>query len=92
LAESLWEDLGHSASILHVSWPVYDPAWIGEETIEVVVQINGKIKSKFNATAGTDEALLKETALLDPKVIVAIGGALVKKIFVIQGRLINIVI
>ncbi|MEK7748210.1 MAG: leucine--tRNA ligase [Nitrospirota bacterium] len=92
LGEALWAHLGHLPSISQISWPVYDPAWTESETVEVVVQVNGKIKTKFIEAAGTDEEVLKKTALSDPKVITAIGNLPIKKIFVIKSQLINIVV
>ncbi|MEK7702737.1 MAG: leucine--tRNA ligase [Nitrospirota bacterium] len=92
LGESLWAHLGYAPSISQVAWPQYDPAWVEEETVEVVVQVNGKNKAKFMEPAGTDEAVLKKKALSDAKVIAAIGDLPIKKIFVIQSRLINIVV
>jgi leucyl-tRNA synthetase len=92
LGESLWEQLGHPPSISQVPWPSYDLAWTKEETLEVVVQVNGKIKTKFMESSGADEEALKKRALADPKVIAAIGNLSIKKIFVIKGKLINIVV
>ncbi len=92
IAESLWETLGHSPSLLNVAWPSYDPAWIQEEIIEVVVQINGKVRNKFSAAAGSSDDLLRERALSDPKTQSWIGGQKIKKVFVVKGRLVNIVL
>jgi leucyl-tRNA synthetase len=92
LGESLWEMLGHPPSISQVAWPSYDPAYVAYETVEVVVQINGKIKAKFNAQAGTSDDILQERALAEPKVATAVAGKQIKKVFVVKGRLINIVL
>lgn len=92
LGESLWEMLGHPPSISQVAWPSYDPAWVEDETVEVVVQINGRIKAKFNAQAATPDEVLQKRAFDEPKIIAAIAGRPIKKIFVIKGRLINIVL
>jgi leucyl-tRNA synthetase len=92
LGEALWEMLGHTPSISQVAWPTYDPAFVGHETVTVVVQINGKIKAKFNAQAAIPDELLQAKALSEPKVISAIAGQKIKKIFVVKGKLINIVL
>lgn len=92
LSESLWEVLGHSPSILDVSWPSYDPAWTEEEVVEVVVQVNGKVRSKFPAPANADEETLKERAVSDPKTQPWIEGRPIKKVIVVKGKLVNIVV
>jgi leucyl-tRNA synthetase len=92
LGESLWEMLGHSPSISQVAWPAYDPAYVEDEVVEVVVQINGKVRAKFNAGAATPDHVLQEKAFAEPKIIAAIEGKQIKKIFVVKGRLINIVL
>jgi leucyl-tRNA synthetase len=92
LCESLWEMLGHVPSISQVPWPCYDPAWVEDEMVEVVVQINGKVKAKFNAQAATADEVLQERAFAEPKIIAAVEGKQVKKVFVVKGRLVNIVL
>jgi leucyl-tRNA synthetase len=92
IAESLWEKLGRAPSILNVSWPSYDPAWTGAEEIEVVVQVNGKVRNKFTAPAGLEDEALRERALSDPKTQAWIEGKPIRKVFVVKGRLVNIVI
>jgi leucyl-tRNA synthetase len=92
VAESLWEEMGHPPSVLNVPWPSYDSAWTQEEMIEVVVQINGKLRNKFSAPAGLSDEVLKERALSDPKTQSWIGDEKIKKVFVVKGRLVNIVL
>src|SRR5579884_120548 len=92
LSESLWEALGHSPSILEVAWPAYDPAWTEEEVVEVVIQVNGKVRSKFTAAASTGEEILKERAISDPKAQAWFEGRPIKKVIVVKGRLVNIVV
>lgn len=92
LGEALWEALGHAPSVLDVSWPSYDPERIQETVVEVVVQINGKVRNKFSAPAGTDDESLRNRALSDPKTQSWIGDRAVKKVFVVKGRLVNIVL
>ncbi|HLG21198.1 MAG TPA: leucine--tRNA ligase [Candidatus Manganitrophaceae bacterium] len=91
-AESLWEALGHPPPILDRPWPSFDPEWIQEETVEVVVQINGKVRNKFSAPAGLGEDPLRERALADPKTQSWIQGRPIKKVIVVKGRLVNIVL
>jgi leucyl-tRNA synthetase len=92
LSETLWEMLGHPPSIGQTPWPSYDPSCVNEEIIEAVVQINGKVKAKFQSTLGLSDEGLQKQALLQPKVVAAIGDRPIKKIFVIKGQLVNIVL
>lgn len=92
LAESLWEAMGHRPSVLNVPWPSCDPALTQDEMVEVVVQINGKLRNKFSAPAGLSDEVLQEQALSDPKTQSWIGDQKIKKVFVVKGRLVNIVL
>ncbi|MFQ5588666.1 MAG: leucine--tRNA ligase [Nitrospiria bacterium] len=92
LAESLWEVLGHPPSIMNVTWPDFDEDVIVEDTVEVVIQINGKVRNRFQAAVGTPDTLLQERALSDPKIMTWIGEKTVRKVFVIKGKLVNIVL
>ncbi len=92
LAESLWEALGHPPSIMDIDWPDFDPQAIVEEKVVVVIQINGKVRSRFESDADAPDDLLKEKALSDPKVKSWIGEQSIKKVFVIKSKLVNIVI
>lgn len=92
LSESLWETLGHPPSILDVPWPRYDEDAAKEEEIEIVVQINGKVRSRFSAPAGLSDERLRDCALSDSKTQSWIDGRPIKKVFVIRGRLINFVV
>ncbi|MFQ5949744.1 MAG: leucine--tRNA ligase [Nitrospiria bacterium] len=91
LSETLWEALGHSPTILDVPWPVYDPVSAQREAVEIVVQINGKVRNKFSAPVGLEDDILWERALSDPKTRRWIDGKTIKKVIVVKGRLVNIV-
>jgi leucyl-tRNA synthetase len=92
LAEELWRALGHTDTLAYEPWPKYDPALTKADEIEVPVQVNGKVRSKLTVPAGIDEAALKEAALADPRVREIIGSKPVRKIIVVPGKLINIVV
>ncbi len=92
LAESLWEDLGQAPSILDQPWPRYNLSAMEEEEVEVVVQINGKVRNRFSAPAGVADDLLEARALSDEKTLPWIEGKTIKKVFVIKSRLVNIVL
>ncbi|NVL90586.1 MAG: leucine--tRNA ligase [Desulfobacterales bacterium] len=91
-AEELWEVLGNSESVLEVAWPAYREEAIVEDEILIVVQINGKVRSRFNITADADEEAIKAAALADDRVVARIAGRPVKKVIVVKKKLVNIVV
>ncbi|GAF15876.1 LOW QUALITY PROTEIN: leucyl-tRNA synthetase [Bacillus sp. JCM 19046] len=92
IAEEIWQKLGHSESIAYAEWPTYDESLLVENEIEVVVQINGKVKAKLVVakTASKDE--LEAAAKADAKVQEAIGDKAIRKIIAVPGKLVNIVV
>jgi leucyl-tRNA synthetase len=92
LAEELWHALGHSRTLAYEPWPQYDPALTRADDIEVPVQVNGKIRAKLTVPADVDEAALRERALADERVRAAIGDKQIRKVIVVPGRLVNIVV
>ncbi len=92
LAEELWERAGHARSLSKEAWPTFDEALCVDETKEIVVQVNGKLRERFNAASGTPEAALEATALALPKVLEWIQGKKVAKVIVIKDKLVNIVV
>jgi leucyl-tRNA synthetase len=92
IAEELWERLGHTESLAYESWPEYDKELIKEKEIELVVQVNGKIKDRIVVSTDADEEQIKQKALAGEKVKKALDGKEPKKIIVIKSRLVNIVI
>ncbi|MBI4709677.1 MAG: class I tRNA ligase family protein, partial [Nitrospirae bacterium] len=91
-AEEAWEFSGSRQSIFNEPWPEWDEAITKEDEVELVVQINGKLRGKLTIPAGLNDEAVKERAFLDPKVIEYTKGRPVRKIIVVQGRLVNIVL
>jgi leucyl-tRNA synthetase len=92
-AEELWETLGHApGSLATTPWPEYREDALATDTILVVVQVNGKLRGKFQSAADAEDSAIKEMAMSDENVIRAIGGQAVKKIIVVKKKLVNIVI
>ncbi len=92
IADELWEAMGHSQSILEVSWPRWDMDAIKADEIELVIQINGKLRNRVMIPADLSEEDIRQRALADDKVRQYINGKELKKIIVVRGRLVNIVI
>jgi len=91
VAEELWEALGEGASVFEQPWPAWDAALAKDEEIELVVQVNGRLRAKIVVPAGLSEEAAREKALADPKVAEHTAGKQIVKILVVQGRLVNIV-
>jgi leucyl-tRNA synthetase len=92
LAEELWEKLGKPYSIHQQKWPVWDEAMLVEETIEIPVQVNGKVRARISLPVDSDEESIKTAALADSTVQRYIEGKTVIKVIVPRGRLVSIVI
>jgi leucyl-tRNA synthetase len=91
-AEELWEALGHRSSILLAPWPTYCEDALEKDEITVVIQVNGKLRSRFQVPANTQENRIKEMALADERVQNFIDGKKIKKVIVVKNKLVNIVV
>ncbi len=92
LAEELWRHLGHDASLAHEPWPRYDEAMTREATIELPVQINGKIRTRLSVAPDASQEEILAAALAEPRVAEQTAGKTIVKKIVIPGRLVNIVV
>ncbi len=90
--EELWSILGHEESIFRVDWPEVDLKALEVEEVTVVVQVNGKVRSRLQVPVGASEEEVKEKALADGKVRQALAGRAIAKVVVVPGRLVNIVL
>ena len=91
LAEELWQRLGHDASLAHGPFPVADEQYLAVDTVELPVQVNGKVRGRITVAADADADALEAAALADAKVAEFLNGAPPKKVIVVAGRLVNIV-
>jgi leucyl-tRNA synthetase len=91
ITEELWTHIGNESGISEKSWPVWDEDMAREEEIELVIQINGKLKGKLMIPCGLPEEEIKALALGDRKITEIIGLQKIRKVIVIRGRLVNIV-
>ncbi len=92
IAEELWHQLGSKKSIFEEEWPEYNSKLAKEEKIILIIQINGRVRDKIEATADISEKEAKELTLNREKVKKWIEGKTIKKVIFVKGRLINIVI
>jgi leucyl-tRNA synthetase len=92
LAHELWEALRGPEALLRARWPEYDPALAREDEVEIVIQINGKVRSRVLVPAGSAEEVIRERAMADEKVRASLNGKQVVKAIVVPGKLVNIVV
>ena len=97
LAEELWAKLHSSfalrpASLSYAPWPEYDPALLVEAEVEIPVQVNGKLRDVIRLAVDADRATLEAAAIRAEKVKPFLDGKTVKKIIVVPGRLVNLVV
>jgi leucyl-tRNA synthetase len=91
-SEEIWELLGHAPSILQTPWPSYrEEALVRDEWV-IVIQVNGKLRSRLTVDAGTDRAVIEEMALADERTRKFVGDKPVRKVVVVPGKLVNIVV
>jgi len=92
IAEELWQSLGHATPLSATVWPAWDSEAVVDEELLVVVQVNGKLRSKLSVAVGIDEEAIKQLALADDKVKVFTDGMQIRKVIYVPGKLVNIVV
>jgi leucyl-tRNA synthetase len=92
MAEELWRKLGHTDTLTYLDFPVADPHYLVDDTIEYPVQVNGKVRSRITVATDADPATVEAVAMADDKVIAAIDGKPPKKVIVVPGRMVNVVV
>jgi len=92
LAEEMWQMLGEKESIFKAAWPSYDEAALKEDVIAYPVQVNGKLRARIEVAANIDQAAVRAAALEESKIKEWIDGKIVKKVIVVPGKMVNIVI
>ena len=92
IAEELWQLMGNTTSVLLAGWPEYREDALTKDELTIVVQVNGKLRGRFNTDVDTDNSVLKEKALSDENVLKFIDGKDIKKVIVVKNKLVNIVV
>ncbi|MFJ9782171.1 leucine--tRNA ligase [Amycolatopsis sp. NPDC101161] len=92
LAEELWHRLGHVDSLVQGPFPVVDEKYLVEDSVEYPIQVNGKVRSRVTVAASASQDEVQAAALADEKVAALIGGGSPRKVIVVPGRLVNIVL
>jgi leucyl-tRNA synthetase len=92
IAEELWEQRGLPFSIHQQPWPEYDAAAAAEELITIVLQVNGKVRDKLEVPVDTDHAEIERLALESDRIKSFLDGKPIRKVIIVPGKLVNIVI
>jgi leucyl-tRNA synthetase len=92
ITHQLWRELGHDTALIEERWRAVDPSALQQALIEIVVQVNGKLRGRISVPAATDDATTRGTALADENVMRFIAGKEVRKVVVVPGKLVNIVV
>ena len=92
ICHELWSALGHDTAPVDQPWPAFDESALAQDTVEIVVQVNGKLRGRISAPADADKNRVAELALADDNVQRFVAGKDVRKTIVVPGRLVNIVV
>ena len=91
LCEELWQELGHKQTLMQTPWPKFDEQALQRDQLEIVVQVNGKLRGRFMVPASADKAEVERLALADENIQKHIADLTVRKVVVIPGKLVNVV-
>jgi leucyl-tRNA synthetase len=92
ICHALWQRLGHETALIDQPWPAVDESALSRDLVELVVQVNGKLRGKISVAADADKQTIIDQALADPNAQRFIGDSEVRKTIVVPGRLVNIVV
>jgi len=92
ICHALWQELGHESALIDQRWPEYDESAIERDLVEIVVQVNGKLRGRISVAVDTVKDEVEATALADENVQRFIGDNEVRKVIVVPGKLVNIVV
>ena len=88
----MWEKLGNKASVSQENWPQYNEAFCKDDSVTIIVQVNGKIRDKFETAMNTEKEALEKKALSCTAVQKYLEGSTVKKIIAVPNKIVNIVV
>ena len=92
LAEELWQQLGHAQTLAYEPWPQFDEALLKEDTIEIPVQVNGKLRGRIVVAAGADQAAMEAAARADERIAELLTGRTIVKTIIVPGKMVNFVV
>ena len=92
VTHALWRELGHSTALIDEPWPAVDAAALEQSTLQLVVQVNGKLRAHITVPVDADERTIREAALADANVQKYVGSATPRKVIVVPGKLVSVVV
>ena len=92
LAEELWAKLGHTKTLAYEPWPAVDPSLLVESTVEIPVQVNGKLRGRVTVPADAKQEAVLKAAQADPAITAHLAGKTIRKVIFVPGRLLNLVV
>ena len=92
IAEELWSRLGHTGSLAHEPFPTADPAWMVDDTVEIPVQVNGKVRGRITVATDASQEATEAAARADEKVAALLADTTVRKVIVVPGKMVNFVV
>jgi leucyl-tRNA synthetase len=92
IAEDLWQQLGHGGSVIRQPWPSYDPTLTQEEDMTIVIQINGRVRSRLTAPASISEDDLRQAVLRHERIQEWLVGKTIQRVVIVPQKLVNIVV
>ena len=92
ITEVLWREFGHAKPIIDAAWPEVDESALVQKELQLVVQVNGKLRAKIMVPSDADQKQIEESAISDENVQKFIAEKQIRKVIVVPGRLVNIVV
>jgi leucyl-tRNA synthetase len=92
IAEELWHKLGHGETIVHSRFPIPDAGFLVADTVEYPIQVNGKVRSRVSVPSDASESEIEAAALSDERIAALLAGSAPKKVIVVTGRMVNLVV
>ncbi|MGB3771575.1 MAG: leucine--tRNA ligase [Rhodococcus sp. (in: high G+C Gram-positive bacteria)] len=92
IAEEMWNKLGHNESLAHGPFPTVDEKWLVDDTVDYPIQVNGKVRSRITVAADASREDVQTVALADEKIVALLDGKDPKKVIVVPGRMVNVVL
>ena len=92
VTQELWEEQGHATPVFKEQWPAWDPDLAREDEVEIVIQINGKVRHRMNVPAGLDQVQMTSLAEDSDQIQALLAGQTVVKVIAVPGKLLNLVV
>jgi len=92
VCHALWQALGSGTALIDEPWPAVDAAALAQDTHSIVVQVNGKLRSQIVVPVQADEAAVRAAALSDERIVKFICGKPVRRVIIVPGKLVNVVV